>query len=311
MSSQNPPQPPAGWYELHTDPEIERYWDGSAWTDEIRVKSNKTASRFKIDIPKKHQKWYLLSAIAIIALVIVTVIVPSGKSASHKVTLSTPTIEGICEEILSHDWYELNSRQFKTAPDVAAREANTLFIEGVIEKSSDSKITDKDFLNTLNSLATYVGDFTSVEQLQPAVATATKVDEAFNAFTVVCEKYGVKAESPIFSEATDNKSEIDQSEIGRIPSDYVDSGEGIAYKLIPSKQCRSGQYGCTAVEMFAYRDCPRGVQVYANLFNADGNEVAVTDTHSDPLVAGQSTTVYLSTGLSTAASGKPNSFICE
>lgn len=310
MSPDESPQPKKGWYDLPSDPEIERFWDGTSWTDQIRIKKGSPSkSLFSPPIPSR--KWIVLVVAGIVALAAVVFIVPGGTQASKKLELSSPTVEEVCDEVLSHDWYELNARQFKSTPDIAAREGNSFFIQGVIQKVSKLNIDNQDFLNKLETLATYLDDFSSADQLQPATESATKVDEAFSSVTAVCEMYGVNAASPVISEATENKSEVVEAQRSRIPSDYVDSGEGVAYKLIPSELCPLAQFGCTAVEMFAYRDCPKGVKVYGNLFNGEGAEVAVTDTHSDPLVAGQSTTVYLSTGLSTAATGKPSRFICE
>lgn len=311
MSSEQPPQPTEGWYPLPSDPDVERYWNGSDWTDQVRVKKIGSPTKSKIRIPTQHRKWYLLAIAGVIAVTAILIISPVGNSSPVKVELADPSIEGACGEILSHDWYELNARVFKTGPDIPAREANAYFIEGFIANVSKYKATDPEFVNKLNILASYLGDLSKADQFEPAAEIATKVDEAFMDFTNYCANYGVNADAPVLSEATDNNSEIEVDQKSRIPSDYVDNGEGIAYKLIPSKQCGSGQYGCTALEIFAYRDCPKGVLVYANLFDSVGNEVAITDVHSDPLVAGQATVVYLSTGLSTAATATPNRFICE
>lgn len=311
MTSEKPPQPAEGWYQLPADPDVERYWNGTDWTDKVRVKKNGTSSKPKILIAPKHRKWYLLAFAAVVAITVVFLIAPVGKSTPAKVVLADPTIEGACEEILSHDWYELNARVFKTGPDIPAREANAYFVEGFIANSSKYKQTDPEFVNKLNVLASYLGDLSDADQFEPAAEIATKVDDAFKDFTKYCANYGVQGDSPVLSEATENNSEIEVDQKSRIPADYVDNGEGIAYKITPSTGCPPSQYGCTSLEMFAYRDCPKGVLVYGNLFDASGSEVARTDVHSDPLVAGQSTVVYLSTGLSTAASGSPNRFICE
>ena len=311
MTSDKPPQPAEGWYQLPADPDVERYWNGSEWTDKVRVKKNLTTSKFPIHIPPKHLKWYFLAIASIVAVLAVLVIAPIGNTTPSNVANADPTIEDACGEILSHDWYELNARVFKTGPDIPAREANAYFVEGFIDKTSKYKTTDPEFATKLNVLASYLRDLADAEQFESAAEIATKVDGAFKDFTTYCANFGIEVDSPVLSEATDNNSEIQVDEKSRIPSDYVDNGEGIAYKLTPSIECPPSQYGCTALEIFAYRDCPRGVLVYGNLFDASGSEVARTDVHSDPLVAGQSTVVYLSTGLSTAASGTPNRFICE
>lgn len=95
-----------------------------------------------------------------------------------------------------------------------------------------------------------------------------------------------------------------------IPTDFVDSGSGVAYFSTPSNECGSEQFGCTKIEIFAYKDCPKGVKVFANLYSESGQEVARTDAMSSPLVPGSSTSILLSTALNSAVFAQVNHFVC-
>lgn len=310
MSEPKSPKAKAGWYEIPTDPDLEKYWNGEAWTSQVR---HKQASKLSFSPSRQPhlRKWYLLAAVVLVALFGSIALVPISTFWAESSTKNDTSIKTVCEQMLTHNWYELNARAFRSGPDVSAREANAYFVEGFTSGSAKYEQEDPEFTNKLKTLASYLEELASADQFEPAATTATKADAAFQSFANYCEQYGVKQVSPVLSEATDNNSEVSKGDQARIPVGFTDNGEGIAYKLTPSSECPPSQFGCTALEIYAYRDCPRGVLVYGNLFDASGSEVARTDVHSDPLVAGQSTVAYLSTGLSSAASGTPNRFICE
>lgn len=304
MSEPLPPQPSRGWYPMPTDPGLERYWDGKSWTEKVRVQGGQGRLLTLIS-DRRMRKWFALFVIALLAIVVL-VNLPKADKPIHE-----SLIPDACSDLLSHDWYELNAREFAHDPDVSARKSNSYFLETFIEDSSKYSVTDQRFVDVLVALSIPLDEMSNSIQFEPAAAAATKTDLEFKKLADYCASVGVDGEAPVLSEATDNSSEVDSKEQARIPEGYTDNQEGIAYKLIPSESCPGTQFGCTTLEIFAYRDCSHGVKVYANFFDVNGQEVARTDADSEPLRAGQSTALILSTGLSTAATATPNQFICQ
>lgn len=304
MSEPLPPQPSRGWYPMPTDPGLERFWDGKTWTEKVRVKGGQ-GRLISLIGDSRMRKWFALAAIALVAIVVLVNLPKASKP------LQESQIPAACSNLLTHDWYELNAREFAHDPDVSARKANAYYLDAFIEDSSKYSNTDQQFVDVLVALSIPLNEMSSAIQFEPAAAAATKTDIEFKNLAEYCATAGVEGEAPVLSEATDNSSEVDSKEQARIPEGYTDNQEGIAYKLIPSDSCGSSQFGCTTLEIFAYRDCAHGVKVYANFFDVNGQEVARTDADSEPLRAGQSTALVLSTGLSTAATATPNQFICQ
>ncbi|MDH6239544.1 DUF2510 domain-containing protein [Aurantimicrobium minutum] len=308
-----PPLPNPGWYELPTEPEIERYWDGVEWTDNVRVK--KSSLRLKRFSPLKNPflwKWY---ALALISLIVATFALSNigqlRSSSSQAITKQNLSIENACSEILGFDWYELNTRQFAIAADIAGRKSNALLLEKFLSSSGDFSEIDSLFIDRITILYSKIKEVSTAGQWENAAISGKEADKEFGKLSEYCSQYGVRIEAPVISEAIENNSKIDPALKANTPESYIDNGEGVAHQIAPSNNCGQEQYGCTRLELYAYKDCPKGILVYANLFDSNGNEVARTDARSEPLVAGQSTFVMLSTGLSTANTAVPNSFICE
>lgn len=132
----------------------------------------------------------------------------------------------------------------------------------------------------------------------------------FNIATISASKPETDSSGTTELSISETPSEEAVSDI-EIPADYQDSGNGIAFFAVPSGACQTGQFGCTEILMFATKDCPKGVEVFANLFAEGGQEVARTNAISSPVTRGQTTSVLLSTSLNTAVSAVPNQFICK
>lgn len=312
-SNSKPPVPSPGWYELPHDPEVERYWDGVQWTENVRVK--KSSISFQNSSPFINPflwKWYglALATILVATFAIFGINFSSENSASSELK-NSQSIQSACTEILNFDWYVLNTRLFETAGDVSARKSNVLSLEKYLESADEYADIDKSFINRVTALYARLDDVAKAGRWEEAASAAAEADAEFNSLTQQCADYGVNVQSPVISEATENNSPIDEASKGKIPSGYQDDGEGVAYLTAPAEDCGPGQYGCTVLEVFVYKNCPHGVKIYGNLYDANGAEVARTDVLSDPLMAGQSARVFLSTGLSTAVTANPNSFICE
>ena len=101
-----------------------------------------------------------------------------------------------------------------------------------------------------------------------------------------------------------------QSEI-TIPDGFVDSGNGVAFISSPSQACTADQFGCTKVDIFAYSNCPSGVEVFGILYAESGQEVAKTNVKSSAIKAGKQTSVLLSTSLNTASTAQAVKFVCK
>jgi Protein of unknown function (DUF2510) len=72
-----PPQP-AGWYPDPANVEVERYWDGAEWTERYRPQK------------KGRGKWIAVAAaVVIVAAIIIAVVATSGGSSNHTPPTST------------------------------------------------------------------------------------------------------------------------------------------------------------------------------------------------------------------------------
>lgn len=60
------------------------------------------------------------------------------------------------------------------------------------------------------------------------------------------------------------------------PEGFEDSGEGLAFKFLENPSC--GEYiRCSQVEVFALRDCPNAVYIEANMIDANGRNIGLTN----------------------------------
>lgn len=60
------------------------------------------------------------------------------------------------------------------------------------------------------------------------------------------------------------------------PEGFEDSGEGLAIKFLENPSC--GEYiRCSQVEVFALRDCPNAVYIEANMIDANGRNIGLTN----------------------------------
>lgn len=196
-----------GWYPFLDSREVERFWDGSHWTDEVRFKA--TPSKLRNFSPFSFPnlwKWYAL------CLVFITLVVVNLASLS-------------------------------------------------IRQASISQYTSNS-----TSQAT---DTSQSGDLDPALSEIV------------------------------------------IPDGFVDSGNGVAFNSSPSQACAPDQFGCTKVDIFAYSNCPSGVEVFGVLYAESGQEVAKTDVKSSAIKAGKKTSVLLSTSLNTASTAQAVKFVCK
>jgi hypothetical protein len=308
-----PPRPEPGWYELPGEQDVERYWDGVTWSHNVRIKKSVLKrDNFFLFLYPHLIKWYSLVAVLIAAALVVSVVVTQNSPISSAETASNSkySVMSACNEVLGYDWYPLNAREFAHAPDVAARKSNVVFTEALVREAKAGGV-DSRFIELATSLSKELQYFSNTKMLGDAVIAAAAADMQFASLSSFCETVGAKGVTPVISESTENSSEIEPQYQARIPEGYIDNGSGLAYSLSLSGQCPESQYGCTRIELFAYRACPGGVHVYADFYNVSGGPVAVTDAQTEPLQSGQSTVVNLSTGLSTANNAVPNNFVCE
>lgn len=307
-----PPNPNPGWYQLTGEPDIERYWDGVQWTEHVRVKKQWVRwTAFSPFLNTKLWKWYGL-AVAVLA---VTIFLASSfviQRTNSKDPLSTNlSINEVCGQILNFDWYKLNTREFMNDGDASARQSNALFLSTFMNNDKDLNALDRRFFEIFSELYVHVDAVAQAQIWFDAAEAGTKADTAFVALSEHCSQYLPNVTVPVLSESTENNSSIDETAQQRIPETYTDTGEGLAYTSSGANSCGPEQYGCTRLEIYAYKDCPKGVMVYANLFDANGMEVARTDGRTDRLVAGQSDVLMLSTGLGTASSATVSKLVCE
>lgn len=195
--------------------------------------------------------------------------------------------------------------------DASARQANALLLEKYIENGKDLVAQDRKLFDLINNLHREVRGVAEAGTWESAAEAGSKADKQFGELADYCSEFVNVKSVPVLSEATENTSIINDEAKQSIPDGYQDNGEGIAYLVSPANICSQDQFGCTRIEIYVYKDCPKGVLVYANLFDIDGKEVARTDGRTEGLVAGQSSVLMLSTGLSTANSALPNKLICE
>ena len=82
-------------------------------------------------------------------------------------------------------------------------------------------------------------------------------------------------------------SEPAQSDPGpSIPDGYVDFGIGIAGKYV-DRDCSVSLYGCQWMEIYAYDDCSSMVYVEANVLDANGTVLGITNGTLGTLRSGQ------------------------
>lgn len=314
MNSENPvpPNPQPGWYELTGEPDIERYWDGVQWTEHVRVKERVVRwTTFSPFVNTRLWKWYGLGLCVILVVFALFSSFEIKQSIAVSSVSENTSAKEVCSEVLNFEWYKLNTRQFMNNGDASARQANALFLKSFLDRDQELILQDRRLFDILNNVSMHVDDVANARIWEDASDAGTQADTAFVELAEYCSDYLPNATAPVLSEATENTSVIDDEAKQFIPESYIDNGEGIAYALSPGNTCMPGQYGCTSLEIYAYKDCPMGVMVYANLFDAGGKEVARTDGRTEGLVAGQSAVLMLSTGLSTANSATVSKLVCE
>lgn len=114
------PLPPAGWYPDTTRPGLERYWDGTTWTDQSRPLStgvtHQVAGTAVISPPKKRKKWPWIVAASVVGVLMLIIIigslnskptvsadpkpasVPSASASDDPVAAPTPTPEPVVDD---------------------------------------------------------------------------------------------------------------------------------------------------------------------------------------------------------------------
>lgn len=315
-----PPRPEAGWYELPGEPDVERYWDGVTWSHNVRIKKSiiKKENFFLFLYPHLI-KWYSLVAVLIAGALTVALISVQSNSKTQASINTTQDVSSIdtaqnvkraCADILNFEWYKINTQVFNHAPDVAARKSNVIFLDSYLGKTKEDQFSPE-FVELVTAVSVALDNVLNTPYLSEAVVAAASADAQFITLTDYCNSAGAAGASPVISEATENISRPDAVNQARIPDGYVDYGNGVAYKLSAVPNCSAGQFGCTRIEIFSYRECPGGVHIYADFFDASGGPAAVTDAKTGPLQSGQSSVVTISTGLSTAVSAEPNNFVCK